>query len=90
MRQGHIFSMPFYYIDYTLAQVCALQFWAKSLENRDAAWEDYLRLCKAGGKYPFLRLVELAGLKNPFENGCIASVVPACTQWLNSIDDAGL
>ena len=90
MRQGHIFSMPFYYIDYTLAQVCALQFWAKSLENRDATWEDYLRLCKAGGKYPFLRLVELAGLKNPFENGCIASVVPACTQWLNSIDDAGL
>ena len=90
MRQGHIFGMPFYYIDYTLAQVCALQFWAKSLENRDAAWEDYLRLCKAGGKYPFLRLVELAGLKNPFEDGCIASVVPACTQWLNSIDDAGL
>ena len=90
MRQGHIFSMPFYYIDYTLAQVCALQFWAKSLENRDAAWEDYLRLCKAGGKYPFLRLVELADLKNPFEDGCIASVVPACTQWLNSIDDAGL
>jgi len=90
MRQGHIFSMPFYYIDYTLAQVCALQFWVKSLENRNAAWEDYLRLCKAGGKYPFLRLVELAGLKNPFEDGCIASVVPACTQWLNSIDDAGL
>ena len=90
MRQGHIFSVPFYYIDYTLAQVCALQFWAKSLENREAAWKDYLRLCKAGGKYPFLRLVELAGLKNPFEDGCIASVVPACTQWLNGIDDAAL
>lgn len=90
MRQPHIFGMPFYYIDYTLAQVCALQFWAKSQENRPAAWADYLRLCKAGGKYSFLRLVELAGLKNPFENGCIASVVPACTRWLDRIDDASL
>ncbi|MEL3905995.1 MAG: M3 family oligoendopeptidase [Treponema sp.] len=90
MRQGHIFSVPFYYIDYTLAQVCALQFWVKSLENRQAAWDDYLRLCKAGGQYSFLRLVELAGLKNPFEDGCIASVTPACTQWLNKVNDAAL
>ena len=90
MRQGHLFSMPFYYIDYTLAQVCALQFWARSLENGNAAWKDYLRLCKAGGRYPFLQLVELAGLRNPFKDGCIASVVPACTQWLNGIDDAAL
>ena len=90
MRQPHIFSMPFYYIDYTLAQVCALQFWVKSRENRQAAWEDYLRLCKAGGQYSFLELVKLAGLKNPFEAGTIASVTPTCTQWLQSIDDSTL
>jgi oligoendopeptidase, M3 family len=87
MRQGHIFSTPFYYIDYTLAQVCALQFWAKSLSNREMAWADYLRLCKAGGRDSFLKLVELANLKNPFKDGCIASVVPACTKWLNNIND---
>ena len=90
MRQGHIFNTPFYYIDYTLAQVCALQFWAKSLVDRKTAWADYLSLCKAGGKDSFLQLVALANLKNPFEDGCIASVVPACTEWLNSIDDAAL
>ena len=88
MRQGHIFNTPFYYIDYTLAQVCALQFWAKSLSDRKTAWEDYLRLCKAGGKDSFLRLVALAKLKNPFEEGCVASVAPACTEWLNSINDS--
>ena len=87
MRQGHIFSTPFYYIDYTLAQVCALQFWTKSLSDRKTAWADYLRLCKAGGRDSFLRLVELANLKNPFKEGCIASVIPACTGWLNSIND---
>ena len=34
-RQGHIFSSPFYYIDYTLAQVCAFQFWIKDRENHE-------------------------------------------------------
>lgn len=90
MRQGHIFSMPFYYIDYTLAQVCALQFWVKMNTDRETAWQDYLRLCKAGGSLPFLELVQLARLKNPFEDGCIASVVPHAQKWLNSIDDAAL
>lgn len=28
-QQNHIFLSPFYYIDYTLAQICALQFWKK-------------------------------------------------------------
>ena len=33
-RQGHIYSSPFYYIDYTFAQICAFQFWSRSFENR--------------------------------------------------------
>ncbi|MGP1577046.1 MAG: M3 family oligoendopeptidase [Treponema sp.] len=90
MRQLHIFDMPFYYIDYTLAQVCALQFWIKMLTDRKSAWEDYVRLCKAGGEKPFLQLVALANLKNPFEDGCIHSIVPVCMEWLNKIDDTAL
>src|SRR5699024_7661894 len=70
-KQGHIFSSPFYYIDYTLAQVCAFQFWSKNREDKEKAWEDYLRLCKAGGSRSFLELVELANLKNPFKDGTI-------------------
>ncbi len=89
-RQGHIFKDPFYYIDYTLAQVCAFQFWVKSRENRPAAWEDYLKLCSAGGSKSFLGLVELAGLKNPFEDGCIRKVIPHIEEWLDSIDDSRL
>ena len=42
-RQGHIFNSPFYYIDYTLAQVCAFQFWIKSQENREKAWDENWR-----------------------------------------------
>ena len=87
-RQGHIFSTPFYYIDYTLAQVCAFQFWIKTREDREKAWEDYLRLCKAGGSKSFLELVELAGLKNPFEDGTIKEVVKPIKEWLDNVDDS--
>ncbi|HEX7714378.1 MAG TPA: M3 family oligoendopeptidase [Bacillota bacterium] len=89
-RQGHIFNDPFYYIDYTLAQVCAFQFWIRSQENRTTAWEDYLRLCKAGGSMAFLELVKLAGLKNPFEPGCVRRVVGPITAWLDEVADKKL
>ncbi|WBW97559.1 M3 family oligoendopeptidase [Oceanirhabdus sp. W0125-5] len=89
-RQGHIFSTPFYYIDYTLAQVCAFQFWVKSNQNREGAWNDYLTLCKAGGSKPFLELVELANLKNPFEDGTIEFVIPEIKNWLNDVKDKEL
>lgn len=86
-KQGHIFSNPFYYIDYTLAQVCAFQFWVKSIEDREKAWADYLRLCEAGGSDSFLNLVKLAGLDNPFEDGSIKKVVPKLEEYLDSVDD---
>lgn len=87
-RQGHIFSTPFYYIDYTLAQVCAFQFWIKVRNNREKAWDDYLRLCKAGGSKSFLELVELANLKNPFIDGTIKEVVEPIKEWLDLVDDS--
>jgi len=89
-RQGHIFNSPFYYIDYTLAQVCAFQFWIKSQENREKAWDEYLALCKLGGSKPFFELMKAANLKNPFEQGTIASVIPKIREFLESIDDMKL
>ena len=89
-RQGHIFNSPFYYIDYTLAQVCAFQFWIKSQENREKAWDEYLSLCKLGGSKPFFELMKAANLKNPFDQGTIASVIPKIREFLESIDDMKL
>ena len=86
-RQGHIFGTPFYYIDYTLAQVCAFQFWIKSRENREKAWEEYLNLCRLGGSKSFFELMKAANLKNPFNEGTIASVIPKIREFLDSIDD---
>lgn len=86
-QQGHIFGNPFYYIDYTLAQICAFQFWKKSRTNAGEAWQDYLSLCKVGGSMSFLNLVQLGRLVSPFQEGCIKSVIGAIEDWLNQVDD---
>jgi len=89
-QQRHIYLNPFYYIDYCLAQICAFQFWKKSLENREKALEDYLRLCKAGGSQSFLGLVKTADLISPFEDGCLESFVGVIENWLDNFDDASV
>lgn len=86
-RQQHIYSSPFYYIDYTLAQICALQFWQKSREDFTAAWQDYTNLCKLGGSKSFTQLVASANLNSPFEDGTVATVIEAVEVYLNSVED---
>lgn len=88
--QRHIFEMPFYYIDYTLAQVCALQFWKKANEDREKAWKDYINLCNEGGSESFLNLVKRAGLQSPFEDGCLESIIEDVKKYLDSVDDTKL
>ncbi|PAB56721.1 M3 family oligoendopeptidase [Anaeromicrobium sediminis] len=82
-QQGHIFKNPFYYIDYTLAQICAFQFWSKANKNRQEAWQDYINLCKRGGSLSFLKLVKSATLKSPFERGVIEPIVQEIKNWID-------
>ncbi|MGE5702539.1 MAG: M3 family oligoendopeptidase, partial [Clostridia bacterium] len=89
-QQSHIFNIPFYYIDYTLAQICAFQFWKRSNEDSKQAWADYLALCKEGGSKSFLELVKDAKLTSPFEDGCVASVTGFIESYLNQVDDTKL
>ncbi|MGM0851781.1 MAG: M3 family oligoendopeptidase [Bacillota bacterium] len=89
-RQSHIYNSPFYYIDYTLAQICAFQFWKKMNLNREEAWSDYVALCKLGGSLSFTGLVEAAKLDSPFQEGTVEKVIEPIRQWLNGIDDQSL
>ena len=84
--QLHIYQMPFYYIDYTLAQTCAFQFWIKNEKDKGSAWKDYLTLCRAGGSLSFVNLVKLAKLNSPFEDGCLEHVVQYVEKWLEDFD----
>lgn len=74
-RQHHIFDLPFYYIDYCLATICALQFKIKMDENYEKAWEDYLKLCKLSAQDFYTNLLARVDLKSPFENGTIEWIV---------------
>ena len=82
--QRHIYMHPFYYIDYTLAQTCALQFWARSSVDYAAAMRDYVALCCRGGEAPFQELAKSAGLVSPFATGCLDNVVAQARQVLNA------
>ena len=71
----HIYNSPFYYIDYTLALCCAMQFWLRSRQDARAALAEYVALCGRGGSLPFGGLVESAGLVSPFAPGALEDVV---------------
>lgn len=91
-KQSHIYEMPFYYIDYCLAQICAFQFWSKAIHSGNGKYNeylgDYLRLCEAGGSQTFLELVKLAGLESPFEEEVVKRVVGEIEAYLDEIDDS--
>ena len=88
--QGHIFQVPFYYIDYTLAQVCALQFFIRMLDKDEDFWKDYLHICSIGGTKSFVEIVKDAHLKVPFEEGCLKEVASRIKEELDKVDDTKL
>ncbi|MDG6094070.1 M3 family oligoendopeptidase [Acetobacter sp. AN02] len=82
--QGHIFSSPFYYIDYTLALACAMQLWLRSGKDEAGTIRDYDRLCALGGSAPFTELVREGNLKSPFGPGALRDVVREAAEVLRT------
>ncbi len=85
-KQLHVYLYPFYYLDYTLSQVCAFQYFVWDMKEHEKAWNSYLTLCRESGRLPFKQLVPKAGLKSPFVNGTIAEVTPALEKFLDWLD----
>ncbi len=83
--QMHIYESPFYYIDYCLAQVVALEFLADMQKDYDDALNRYFAHAKRGGKYPFSKLVSLAGLKSPFEEGSLKEVASSVLKIIDKV-----
>jgi M3 family oligoendopeptidase len=89
-RQGHIFGAPFYYIDYTLAQIVAFQYWIKAQDNHEQALEEYMKICKLGGSKSFVNLLKSAGLRVPFDQGVVSRIITPIKGYLDSVDDSKL
>lgn len=73
-RKHHIYSFPFYYIDYVLAFICAVQLHVMAQTDPDAALASYLRLAELGGSRSFLALLDEAGLRSPFESATLSAL----------------
>lgn len=85
-RQLHVFTNPFYYIDYTIAQVNAFQYFIKDRKDHEKAWKSYLDLCKISARIPTKEALEKVGIKSPFEAGTIEEIIPQLTEYLESLD----
>ena len=84
--QNHIFASPFYYIDYVLAQTVAIIFLDMSLRDYKGAFQTYLAHCKRTGNYTFTQLLDLAGIRSPFEEGSLTKVAKTCEEILQSLE----
>ena len=65
--QGHIFHMPFYYIDYAIAETGAMQLALIDAEDHERSLDIYMNLCRIGGTMSVLNIFQNAGLRSPFD-----------------------
>lgn len=78
----HVYLHPLYYIDYCMAQTVAFQLWTLSMKEPETAWQKYLAFVDAAGTKTFAELCHSAGLKIPYEAGCIRTVGAGIRDWL--------
>lgn len=86
MVQRHIFQCPLYYLDYTIAQVVALEFFEDSLKDKEKTFEKYLAFDKLGGTLPFKALLKKANIGNPMEGDVLKDVIASVSQYLSQFD----
>ena len=86
MQKQHIFLYPFYYVDYALAMLCALQFFLRMRRDRKEAWDSYLKLCRLGGSLGYFDLLQAAGLNNPFREETVRDVTSGVKEVLAELE----
>jgi len=82
-KQLHIYTDPFYYIDYCLAGVIALNIWALSQKDFNAAWAMYKRIVDFAATKTFVDLVKDSGLPSPFEPDNLKLVADMALEWFD-------
>ncbi len=86
-KQLHLFEVPFYYIEYAIAQLGALQLWRNARENRGRAIELYRRALALGGSRPLPELFESAGIRFDFTTETLGPLMEAVQAELESLPD---
>ncbi len=85
-RKLHIFTDPFYYVEYGIAQVGALQIWRNSLADPRAALAAYRQALAAGGTRTLPELFELAGIDFRFDAALLGELVALVEQTIADLE----
>jgi M3 family oligoendopeptidase len=84
--QGHIFGMPFYYIDYAIAETGAMQLGRSDVNFHEKIVDSYIELCRIGGTMSVLNIFKAVGLRSPFDEDNIKNLMEHAENVLFSPD----
>ena len=84
-KQLHIFLHPFYYIEYGIAQLGALQVWANSKNNSSKALADYKAALALGGSRPLPKLFEHCNIRFDLSRNTVAPMADLLRKELNNL-----
>ncbi|HVU14076.1 MAG TPA: hypothetical protein VHD90_22510, partial [Phototrophicaceae bacterium] len=87
-RKLHIFQIPFYYVDYGIAQLGAVQVWRNSLRDQAKAVADYRKALALGGTVTLPKLFETAGAKFAMDAATLKEAVDLIEATCERLDPA--
>jgi oligoendopeptidase F len=85
-RKLHIHQVPFYYIEYGLAQLGAVQVWANSLADQEGALTSYRRMLSLGGTKSLPELFSAAGANFAFDAGTLGEAVDLMEKTIEELE----
>lgn len=85
-RKIHIFQIPFYYVEYGMAQVGALQVWRNSLEDAEGALAAYRQALSLGGTRPLPELFATAGAEFRFDAELLGELVALVEETITALE----
>lgn len=85
-KQLHLFEVPFYYIEYAIAQLGAIAIWKNYKENPEKALQQYLDALALGYTKPMNEIYETAGIKFDFSSGYIKELASFVKDELDKLD----
>jgi oligoendopeptidase F len=86
-RQLHLFEVPFYYIEYGIAQLGAIGLWMQFKKNKSKALENYIHALSLGGTKTLPQLYEAAGLRFDFSGEHIKTLMNFVSDEMKGIYD---
>ena len=87
-RKAHIFEVPFYYIEYGLAQMGAVMIWRNALKDQAGAVKAYRHALSLGNSLPLPELFEAAGARLAFDAGTLGELIALCEGQIADFEKA--